>query len=349
MRCLLSVMNLLAGLLCLPVYGVAVDDLIIEGATASIYLEGNHEYGEVRITKGAVVRIHKSNSGLTGAAIIKCATFFLDEVSTINGTDQGFYLASPGEGRVAAEEKGGNGGSYGGYGGRPSSQYGGEIYGTERGLDILPGGTGGRGATTISVRGVPVPGGFGGKAGASIAIEATSCVILGKMLMNGAVGYPGDPCPPRDGCNGPWGGGGGSGGGVLILSHDITVGKDAVLSATGGDTPLHPSGGGTAFGGGGGRIKIFYEQGHIEPRAKFLVNPGEDAAWSQLIPAQPGTIWIEKVPSIDQLLHPSADFNNDGIVNADDALILIEQWHKIEPTLTPTLLPSPTQTMTPAP
>lgn len=347
---------LLFGILCvLGGRSEALDDLILEGPVTDVYLEGDHAYREVRITKGANPKIHLTNSGLIGAAKIRCETFVLDEQSVIDGLGQEFILNTPGEGWVAQDGSGGNGGSYGGFGGRPAPNYGGKVFGSDKGLDIAPGGTGGRGSTTISTRGVPVLGGFGGPAGASISIEATSCVILGKILMNGAEGFPSDPCPPRDGCSGPWGGGGGSGGGIFIVAKDIHISAHAILSASGGrggdsvnNTPGRVL---TGYGGGGGRIKIFYESGTIAQSAKFNVAPGRDTLFPppEYIPAQPGIIWIEKVPSVDQLLHPSADFNNDGVVDATDALFLIDQWHKVEPTLTPTLLPTPTLTVTPAP
>ncbi len=171
-------------------------------------------------------------------------------------------------------------------------------------------------------------------------IIGNDVTIEGRINTDGESGWDGgnNPCPV------PYPGYSGSGGGILIAAKDLTIEDTAHITANGGKYAIEEECNSTIIpyhyhaqligkrDGGGGRIKIFYEEGTISPDAVI-----EAEGWEN------GTVYIQQVPSIARLMNPG-DVNEDGVTNYEDLFLLRQSWHKA---VTP--IPSPENTPTPTP
>ncbi len=316
-------------------------DLIVDATT--VYLYGEHEYRDVRIVSGGILSITQP-VGFPynrGKISIECRTFIIDASSKIDGFGQGDDW-----GRLQTNLVGGSGGSYGGRGGNAWND---PPYGSIRGLDIDVG----HGGATTNISAFM---GYGGRGGGCVRVQSERLQIEGTINVNGEPGHAAPSCPPRICPEGIGVGGSGAGGGVLLLAKNIILGSNAKITANGASGTPGWSGDfmQDGFGGGGGRIKIFYETGEIAPSAVISASQGlsnainnEFSPCTTCFQAEPGTIWIQQVPSIERLLHPSGDLNNDGIIDATDATILMSHWHEVDPTVTPWMTWTPHPTWTP--
>ena len=153
---------------------------------------------------------------------------------------------------------------------------------------------------------------------------------------------------------------------MLLIARWLRIGPNALIRANGG------VGGGylgwrpgfQGYGGGGGRVKIFYESGEISPSARIEakgaqehpdVYLGPDGTWF----AADGTVYIRQVRSTDALLDAAraGDLNGDGKTDSEDLMILLSCWGAettplatavlIAPTITPFYTPTVTNTPTP--
>ncbi len=307
----------------------AQEDLILSATTQ--VLGGTHTYRYVEITDGSVLRIDWQVRVLN----IECDTFVLDASSMIDGIGAGHGGSVIGWPPFPGPGQPGGGGCYGGRGGAEDAAHLGTTFGTLRGLDISFGSQGMFAADPIYPQSSKTfVGALGGLTGAGLRIKARKAQIEGRIAMDGDQGEAalGDPR-----CRYPMpNGGGGSGGGVLLLVNDLNIGTAAYLSASGGDGG--PSNCYLTFcycipghAGGGGRVKIFYETGILDASAVISATAGRDDVIPNPFPAEDGTVWIQQVSSIDRLLNPSGDLNNDGIVDERDLILLMKQWHEVEP------------------
>lgn len=151
-------------------------------------------------------------------------------------------------------------------------------------------------------------------------------------------------------------GGGGSGGSLTILAKELTVGPNARLKANGGDggepyntvLPIFEPG----YAGGGGRVKVYYESGIVSPSATIEARAGIDPHEPEEVFgywAEDGTVYAKQVPSIENLLVPSGDVDNNGVVDRQDLFHVMSQWGDTEPSPTPTATPTHVPTKTPTP
>lgn len=102
---------------------------------------------------------------------------------------------------------------------------------------------------------------------------------------------------------------------------------------------------------GGGRIKIFYESATIPSQAVIEARAGVDHAHSSAqlygVWAQDGTVFVRQTDNIDWLFEPNADVDGNGVVDEKDLHAIVNQWHQVDPTMTPTPWPVPTHTPVP--
>lgn len=215
------------------------------------------------------------------------------------------------------------GGGYGGRGGGPSEVMFNPSYGDAESPTIE------RGTYGTAGGGIIHP----GRPGGALVIRADNIMIDGLIESNGQNGsnWRNDynlPEPQRY-----YGGGGGSGGGILIIARRLTIGPQAKITANGGDGG---KGRGSScwegYPGSGGRIKIFYETGTISELAVIEAKSGTRPEFAPGAcggngGATDGTIHIEKVKSVDQLLNPG-DLNGDGKTDHEDLFLLLQHWKK---------------------
>ena len=184
-----------------------------------------------------------------------------------------------------------------------------------------------------------------GGAGGAISIIGNDITIQGCLNVNGWSGRDFITCAI------PYPGYSGSGGGILIAAKNLTITSTARITANGGEYPIKEvcDQYGIPFhyheelidkrDGGGGRIKIFYEQGTISPEAVIEAKGWED-----------GTVHIEQVKSIEDLMRPQSDINKDNVVDQEDLLLLKKEWHQaLTPIPVPVDTPTPTQMPTATP
>ena len=257
------------------------------------------------------------------------------------------------------DEPSGSGGAYGGRGGGPLG--GNNLLGTLDLACIYLGGSGDEGKTFKKTyyRGpyepieVVVPGGPGGRGGGFFSLTADSVIVDGTVEANGLDGEMRVPVffDPDDHPVG-YGGGGGSGGGILLVAKEMHIGASAVIHANGGKGGTGPTGHG--YGGGGGRIKLFYETGDISPSATIAARPAEEWLDVDLGPtgdwfAVDGTGYVAAVRSTDVLLNPESagDVDGDGDTDSEDLMLFMSFWgEESDPLPTPMIIgPTPTPSL----
>ena len=222
-------------------------DYVIDGVD-DILTSGTYQFDSVSIVNGGTLFIE-------GEVILEIGgELLVDATSAING-DGGGYAGNTTEGSgngpcagVWQSSEAASGGGYGGLGGDGGTDniaaVGGCTYGTQDGMTIYMGSSGG---TTDQ----GAPEGTGGSGGAAISITSSSIDISGTVTMNGESGFgDGTQSIGRNG-------GGGAGGGILLAATNVNI--SGTLTTIGGDggsgnSPSNDGGG----AGGGGRIKIFY-------------------------------------------------------------------------------------------
>jgi len=320
-------------------------DLVVDGATETVYLSGDKYFRSVSVVEGATLSYEPSDR--EASLRITCGSMLVDEGSTIwaGYFYPGFDQRGTPDVEVVNEYGETQGNGAGTYGGRGFNYFDRTKppYGDPLNFEINPGSRGTYGETVrFWFSGWHVlPGAGGGLGGGMVTLIGNTVTISGRIVADGEGGR-GDPCGLQ------WAGYSGSGGGILIVARNLTIAESARITANGGeypikercwipDFPIHYYQ--EAVGkrdGGGGRIKIFYEEGTISPEAIIEAKGWED-----------GTVHIQQVRSIDQLLNPG-DLNGDGVTNHEDLFILQQSWQQA---VTPIPSPeeTPTPTATPAP
>jgi len=318
-------------------------DLVVDSATETLYMSGDKYFRSVSVIGGATLSYGLLDSDQSAGLQITCGSLLIDERSTISAGllftrfDQ---LGTPDI--IIVNEYGettGNGaGTHGGRGFNAFDQAK-PAYGSDSEFSIEPGSKGTAGVTRRIWFGGPLvlPGGDGGLGAAMIRIVGNEMIIEGSITADGLRG-DGFPCALW------WAGYSGSGGGILIAAKRLTITRTARITANGGeyaikepcDIPQNPISYHEELvgkrDGGGGRIKIFYEEGTISPEAVIEAKGWED-----------GTVHIEQVKSIDQLLNPG-DLDGDGVTDHRDLFLLMQSWQKV---VTPIPGPAETPSATP--
>ena len=176
----------------------------------------------------------------------------------------------------------------------------------------------------------------------------TRLIVGNSITVEGAINVNGWSGRDYVACAVQYPGYSGSGGGILIAAKNLTISDRARITANGGEYAIKEECNSTIIpyryheqligkrDGGGGRIKILYEQATISPDAVIEAKGWED-----------GTVHIQQVRSIDQLLNPG-DLNGDGVTNHEDLFLLQQSWQQ-ELTPIPGPEETPTPTATPAP
>ncbi len=72
---------------------------------------------------------------------------------------------------------------------------------------------------------------------------------------------------------------------------------------------------------------MFYEEGMISDTALIESKAGNVHEGGSLGDAEDGTVHIQRVKSVDQLLNPG-DINGDGKTDYEDLLMLMESWQR---------------------
>lgn len=275
----------------------------------------------------------------------------------------------------------GTGGSNGGKGGGPLAKPASNKANVLRRVDdFIRGARGGKGAdfdnecpvwnpyTHEQYPPIHLGGGYGGPPGGAMRILADRVEIDGTISCNGQTGRSWEfermdqcadcPFPPGDnvGCNAN-AGGGGAGGTLIIIANEFVVGASASIQANGGDGGVPFDRSPTwimkkGYAGGGGRVKIYYETGNISPTAKLEARAGHDPHTPQEVYgmwAEDGSVYMKQLNKVSTLFTPSADVNNDGLVDKQDLFFMMDQWGNAEPTLSPTPTPTYPGGITPTP
>lgn len=333
--------------------------LIVDGTTAIVNLYNPPVYEKVDVKNHGRLIIN--------GVYLKASTLKVDETSFIGiGHPEGGYVIES-----APPDKTGTGGTNAGRGGGPLGVNPESLpsYATDNFLrrvdQPLMGGYGANGVDVHFVcpiyprNEIDLPGGNGGDPGGALQIFVDHAEILGTISVNGKDGkayedWRGDICYTCGDVNycDTSGGGGGSGGTLQILAKELIVGPSATLTANGG------AGGQPknelfekelGYAGGGGRVQIYYEAGSISPKARIEARAGfEPHSPLQVYGywAGDGTVYIKQLVNIKNIFEPSADVNNDGMVDKTDLMALVNQWGNAEPTLSPTLTPTRPETPT---
>jgi len=310
------------------------DLLVLPGE--QIVINGTRVLGVARVESAGEIRVKREAASDTQRSRLEIVATRIEiqDTARIDGTEAEGEPYQP----AMPDNSGGYGGSYGGRGGAPAPEKRQPLHGNPDQPTIMRGSFGGHGPDQVIV---------GGLTGAALILRGERVILNGIINGNGSKGgdwsnNPSYPEPQR------WfGAGGGSGGGILILAKTLTIGPNARITANGGN-------GGDGYGsfscgegypGGGGRIKIFYEEGTISPAAVIESKKGSRPDYHEECGgdggAEDGTVHIQQVRSIDQLLNPG-DLNNDGVTNHEDLFLLQQSWQQ---ELTP--IPGPEETPTP--
>jgi hypothetical protein len=214
------------------VWNLPSDSLSI-GDSGTLIMNVPFEIGDLTIDSGGILTHSHGEDGLD---ITVTRALIVDEGGRIDVSGRGYGSDSgPGAG-----ESNRTGGGYGGVGQGYGQTVGGAAYGSL----VKPGDLGSGGGSTYEASG-----GAGG--GAILLTVSGTLRVDGEVTADGEVG--------SNTGSGMYASFGGSGsGGSIYLSVGELAGT-GVISANGGDSPVHPSYG-TYFagGGGGGRIAIFY-------------------------------------------------------------------------------------------
>ena len=303
----------------LSVYGSEVmnkDDLIVS-SSENVTLHERIEYDNVSVESGGEIKVKYESGRLE----LLSGVIELDnggKITAIRTVGEVGQLNQP-----VPTNHGGNGAGYGGKGGAPTIEEQGKTYGNPDQPNIMRGAHGGPGAGDVRL---------GEHGGGAITLRGDTIIIDGTIDCNGTAGMAWN----YDNCNiPPWdpnhtlcyyGGGGGSGGGILILATNLTIGPNAKITANGGDGGLGWAPNFSGYPGSGGRIKIFYQTGSIDESAVIEAQPGVAPEGGSDGGAEAGTVHIQKVNSIAQLLNPG-DINGDGTTDSQDLFLLMQSWH----------------------
>jgi hypothetical protein len=296
-------------------------------STEEIQLCGRNEYENITIGTGGEIKI-KSTNDPEKQGIMELVTdlLIIEENGKINVSETNgnysFCLNATGIGDDHGY--GGHGGGYGGKGGAHLENEQCSTYGNSDQPNIDRGSRGGYDPGGLLIQ---------ARAGGSITIKGNNVNINGIIECNGENGPNSESmyCTPEDSYSCQFGGGGGSGGGILILAKNLTIGSNAIITVNGGDGGRGQIGSCRypGYAGGGGRIKIFYEQGTISElaviEAKAGVRGRETCSEGG---AEDGTVHIQQVRSIAQLLNPG-DINGDGTTDSQDLFLLMQSWHEV--------------------
>ncbi len=225
--------------------------------SGQLHLRGNWFVNDMTINGGVVYVIPYSGSlEGSGTFVLECDQLTIEADGVINANSAG------GDTRGIGADVSRNGAGGGGYGSKGGDGGGGNTYGDPFSPTIEMGSRGGNSGNYK-----------GGKGGGSISIISTGNVaIYGTITANGGNGLG----------HSNWSSyyaGGGSGGGVLILSQHLELSGSIAAN------------GGTLYaGGGGGRIKLFYETGVSIDDISDKVSGG--------------TIWTDAIPNPPELIAP---------------------------------------------
>lgn len=207
-------------------------------------LNGTYTYDYFEVKSGATINMGTDT-------ILRIYASYIKMDGTIFGYGKGYLAPTScidGRGPGGASRGGcnnGGGGGYGGQGGCPPSSGApscsgskSSTYGTNNGFDIAKGSSGSLGGGTTGDR--------AGDGGGAVVLDAEYISISGTINMNGENGLARS--------SSSYGGGGGAGGGILLMTRYINH-NSSNFTADGGLA-------GNSYGasGGGGRIKIFYEE-----------------------------------------------------------------------------------------
>lgn len=188
------------------------------------------------VTAGTVLDIQARYAQIDGVVYGMGAGYASPGIGVLTGNGPG--------GGIGGNSSGAGGGSYGGVGG--SGGYdsgdpintGGAVYGTDNGLDLDMGSSGGSASSVAA-----------GNGGGALVVTAEFVNISGEINMNG-----GEAQQPGAG----QGAGGGAGGGVLVVSDNLDA--SGMIRVEGGGGSIGTSAANDDGGGGsGGRIKMFYD------------------------------------------------------------------------------------------
>lgn len=313
-------------LLYLSVTGQAENLTVLPGETVG--LNQIRVYGEVNVQRDGLIELEMLGSSgelyiKSGFLEITANAIRMASGSEIRASRKGFGVAVP----SPTENSGGQGGSHGGHGGAPVPEERWPIQGNENLPDVMRGVHGADGPAHTNV---------GGPGGGALTLRADDMMIDGEVDCNG---WTGENWRTAPGYNPPsnspyhFGGGGGSGGGILIIARHLTIGPNARITANGGDGGRGWVDDSCYYGypGGGGRIKIFYEEGTISESAIIEAlggvapTPVEHCGGNGGV--EDGTVHIQQVKSVDQLLNPG-DINGDGKTDYEDLLMLMDSWQR---------------------
>ena len=226
---------------------------------------GTQNYDWFEVKSGATLYI-------TSGQILTITARKVKISGIINGNGRGYSETSgPGAGgSVNHSYRGAGGGGYGGAGGAGVSASGGSTYGTQAGDDIDKGSGGGRVIYYVGCT-------HGGAGGGCVSIEGCEIDVSGSITVNGANGN----CGPHEG------GGAGAGGGIFLKGKTVDC-RGGSLSAKGGNgyNCYRDPG-----GGGGGRIKIFYDVSYFGITL-INVDGGIGYGYGSAYSGNDGTIYI---------------------------------------------------------